>query len=508
MASHVARLRATCAHSVVVSAGDLIGATPLLSSLYHDEPTIEAMNRLGLEIGAVGNHEFDDGMEELLRMRNGGCHPTDAAHTCQGGSVGTPVPFGGAAFDLLSANVTDGRTGRTLLPPWVMREFEGIKVAFIGMTLEGTSSIVTPSAVAGLEFHDEAETANALVPEIRKRGAEAIVVLLHQGGATTGDMNECPGMSGPIVDIVAALDDAVDLVISGHTHRAYVCSLPNRAGRAIPVTSAGSFGRLLTEIDLRLDRRTRDVIAAAATNRVVAHDGVEPAPDLTALVERYRALAAPMADRTIGAVEEDIVSRGDGPRSPLGELIADAQLEATKGPDRGGAVAAFTNPGSVRGDLLYEARGAEGNGTVTRGEVFDVQPFGNTLVTMTLTGRQIYALLDQQWQGQPNVLQVSSSLGYEYTVARSGEVAGRDSGPRVCPGSVRIGGTPLEVDRGYRVTVNSYLAEGGDGFDVLKEGGDRRVGVEDLAALEAYLAAQSPVSPPAPGRVRQVERCR
>jgi len=512
LAAYVAALRARNPNSVVVSAGDLFGASALVSSLYHDEPTIEAMNRLGLEINAVGNHEFDEGRDELLRMQNGGCHPTDSGHTCRGADVATPVPFEGAAFEFLAANVTDRRTGETLFPAYALKDYEGIKVAFVGMTLEGTPALVAPSGVADLDFHDEAETANALVPEIKQRGAEAIVVLVHDGGAITGGINECPGISGPIVGIVAALDDEVDLVISGHTHRAYNCRLPNRAGRAVPVTSAGSFGRLLTEIELTLDARTRDVVAVAARNRVVEHAGVGPLATLTVLAERYRALAAPMVDRAIGTISADIVSGRDAAGgSPLGGLVADAQLEATKPAGRGGAVVAFMNPDGIRGDLIHAPSGAEGEGTVTYGEAFAVQPFGNTLVTMTLTGQQIYDLLEQQWgadQPYARILQISRGFTYQHTFAVAGEFKTQRGVRHVCRGSVRLGGTPVNRRRSYRVTVNSYLAEGGDNFAILKSGVDRQVGGQDLAALEGYLVTHSPVAPPEWGRIRKVEQCR
>jgi 5'-nucleotidase len=509
MAAHVAALKTHNPNTVVVSAGDLIGASPLVSALYHDEPTIEAINRLGLEMSAVGNHEFDEGRDELLRMQDGGCHPTDAGHTCRGADVGTPVPFEGAAFEFLAANVIDRRTGKTLFPAYTLRDFEGIKVAVVGMTLEGTPSLVAPSAVAELDFHDEAATANSLVPEIKGRGSEAIILLLHEGGGTAGGINECPGVSGAIVGIVQSLDDEIDLVISGHTHRAYTCRLPNRAGRAVPVTSAGSFGRLLTETELTLDARTHDVVAVAASNRIVEHAGVRPVASLTALVERYRALSAPIIDRAIGTISADIVSSRDAARgSALGRLIADAQLEATKPARRGGAVAAFVNADGIRADLIHDA---ERDGTVTYGAAFAVLPFGDALVTMTLTGEQIYDLLEQQWgadQPYARILDASKAFAYEHTFDAAGEFATRKGGRHVCPGSVRISGTRVDRRHTYRVTVNSYLAEGGGTFPVLKSGVERRVGGRDLEALGAYLARHSPITPPAAGRIRKVERCR
>src|SRR5437660_8845691 len=259
MATLVKELRAGRKNSIFVAAGDLIGASPFLSALFHDEPTIEALSLMGLEIASVGNHEFDEGRDELLRMQNGGCHPTDG---CQG-----PHPFKGAQFRYLAASTIEKPTGTSLFPPYAVREFDGIPVAFIGLTLKGTANIVSPPGVAGLEFRDEADTVNALIPELKSRSIEAIVVLIHEGGFPTGDYNECPGISGPIVDIVKKLDKAVDVVISGHTHQAYNCTIDGRL-----VTSGDKYGTIVTVIDVKLDPQTRDVISAQANNRIVRLD--------------------------------------------------------------------------------------------------------------------------------------------------------------------------------------------------------------------------------------------
>ncbi len=354
LASHVRRLEATNRNTVVVSAGDLIGASPLLSALFHDEPTIEAMNRIGLDLNAVGNHEFDEGADELLRMQKGGCHPVDGCLDGDG--------FAGAEFGFLAANVVRSDTGRTLLPPYQIRKFQGAKVAFIGMTLEGTPSIVTPSGVAGLEFRDEAETVNALVPELRRRGVESIVVLLHEGGLQPGGIDQCNGVSGPIVDIVQRMSDAVDVVVSGHTHRAYNCQIDGKL-----VTSASSFGRVLTDIDLTIDKGSGDVVVARADNLVVTRD-VPKAGDVTELLDKYRQLAAPLANRVIGSITADVTrSATAAGESALGDVIADAQLAATDGRGEGGAAVAFMNPGGIRADLSYAPSGSEGPGEVTYG---------------------------------------------------------------------------------------------------------------------------------------------
>src|SRR6202045_745077 len=291
MATLVKQLRENRKNTIFVAAGDLIGASPFLSAMFHDEPTIEALSMMGLEVASVGNNEFDEGKDELLRMQNGGCHPTDK---CQG-----PHPFPGAKFQYLAASTIATDTGKTIFPPYEIREFEGIPVAFIGLTLKGTPGIISPVSAAGLEFKDEAETVNALVPELKARGVEAIVVLIHEGGYPTGDYNECPAISGAIVDIVKKFDRAVDLVISGHTHQPYVCEIDGRL-----VTSADKYGTIVTAIDVKLDSVTRDVLSAKADNFIVRTTVYKKDPEQTALLESYEKLAAPIANRRAGSVTE------------------------------------------------------------------------------------------------------------------------------------------------------------------------------------------------------------
>jgi 5'-nucleotidase len=305
MATLVNQLRQGHRNTIFVAAGDLIGASPFLSAMFHDEPTIESLSMMGLAIASVGNHEFDEGKDELLRMQNGGCHPVDH---CQG-----PHPFAGAKFHYLAASTFDN-TGKTILPPYEIREFEGIPVAFIGLTLKGTPGIVSPTGVAGLEFRDEADTVNALVPELKARGVEAIVVLIHEGGTPTGDYNECPAISGAIVDIVRKFDRAVDVVISGHTHQAYVCEIDGRL-----VTSGDKYGTIVTAIDLRLDPATRDVISARADNVIVRTADTAKHSEQTALLESYDKFAAPIANRRAGSVTETLArSPNTAGESPLG----------------------------------------------------------------------------------------------------------------------------------------------------------------------------------------------
>jgi 5'-nucleotidase len=479
MATLVSQLRQDHPNNIFVAAGDLIGASPLLSAMFHDEPTIESMSMMGLAISSVGNHEFDEGKDELLRMQNGGCHAIDK---CQG-----PHPFLGAQFHYLAASTFEKSTGKTIFPPYEIREFQGIPIAFIGLTLKDTPRIVSPDGVAGLEFRDEADTVNALVPELKARGVEAIVVLIHEGGLPTGDYNECPGISGPIVDIVKKFDRAVDVVISGHTHQAYVCEIDGRL-----VTSGDKFGTLVTAIDLKLDPVTRDVVSAKADNVIVRTGTLARDPQQTALLEAYDKMAAPIANRPAGTITETL-SRvpNEAGESPLGDVIADAQLAATRAQGEGAAVVAFTNPGGVRTDLPKKE-----DGTVTYADLFASQPFRNQLVTLTLTGAEIKDMLEQQWLDpkRPRILQVSNGFSYAWDGAKP-------DGERVIAERMTLNGQRIDPAASYRVTVNNYLALGGDGFTVLKQGTEQRFGVYDVDALYGYFRANGPVAPPAASRI-------
>jgi 5'-nucleotidase len=480
MASVVKRLREGHRNSVFVAAGDLIGASPFLSAMFHDEPTIESLSMMGLEISSVGNHEFDEGKDELLRMQNGGCHPLDK---CQG-----PHPFAGAKFHYLAASTVVKDTGKSVFPPYEIKTFDGIPIAFIGLTLKGTAGIISPTSAAGLEFRDEAETVNALVPELKARGVNAIVVLIHEGGFPTGDYNECPAISGPIVDIVRKLDRAVDVVISGHTHQAYVCEIDGRL-----VTSGDKFGTLVTAIDLKLDPATRDIISAKADNTIVRIGAYPKDPEQTALIEAYNKVAAPIANRRAGTVTDTLsrVPNMTTGESVLGDIVADAQLAATREAATGGAVVAFTNPGGIRTDITKKD-----DGTVSYADVFASQPFRNQLVTLSLTGAQIKAMLEQQWldPNRPRILQVSKGFSYAWD-------AKKPTGEHVIAASMKLHGETIEPAKAYRVTVNNYLALGGDGFTALKDGTAAQFGIYDVDALFAYFGANSPITPAPPDRI-------
>ncbi len=523
IAAHVARLKGQNPLNVVVGAGDFIGATPLISALFYDEPAIETLNRIGLEFNAVGNHEFDRGSVELLRLQNGGCKLTNGAidpSSCKGASVGTPVPFEGAKFRWLSANVVTTATGKTLFAPYGVKSFKGVQVAFIGMTLKETPTIVTPAGVAGLEFRDEAATVNALIPELKSQGIEAVVVLVHQGGFQTGtlaDINGCDGaLAGSDIErIVAKLDNAVDLVVSAHSHAAYNCKLPNASGRMIPVTSSSAFGRLLTDIDVTLDPSNKDITAVVATNRLVVRNDPAVVADAAVanIVNSYNGLVSPIANQVIGSITKDLpnTSSDAACNMPAGDLIADAQLSATQPAGFGQAVIAFMNRGGVRSPgFTFASLVGEGNGNVTYGEAFTTQPFGNSLVTMTLTAQDIKNVLEQQFagcrgQGAATTRIMIPSAGFKYTW----------DGAQACDARIRNvtltsgGKTETLVDAGgalaapakiYRVTVNNFMATGGDGFTTLLNGKDLLGGAQDIDALVAFLGGYKAPKPAfAPG---------
>lgn len=512
LAAYIARLKAQNPLNVVVGTGDMISASPLISASFNDEPTIEALNRAGLEFSSVGNHEFDKGSAELLRMQNGGCRMINGAqdpNSCKGGAVGTPVPFEGAKFKYLSANVVSTATGIPLLPAYGVKTFNGVKMGFIGMTLRATPTIVTPTGVAGLEFRDEAQTVNKLVPELRAQGIESIAVLVHEGGFQTGslgDINGCEGnlTDSPIANIVRQLDDAVDLVISAHTHAAYNCKLPNASGRRIRVTSANSYGKLITDIDVTIDPNTRDITAVNAANRLVSRSDPSVTPDagIARIVAAYKNLVDPIANTVIGSIKAALPStRIDGAcNMPAGSLIADSELYATRSGGFGDAVIAFMNGGGVRspGYTFPSTAAAEGDGNVTYGEAFTVQPFGNSLVTMSLTAQDLKDVLEEQFAGCKGQSATSTrfmlpSAGFKYSWDGSKSCNARISNVTM----TRNGSTEVIVDatgaaaspsKTYRVTVNNFMADGGDGYSTFRKGTDRLGGAQDIDATVSFLA--------------------
>jgi 5'-nucleotidase len=514
-----------------ISAGDNIGASQLANGLFHEEPATIVANLMHTDFAAVGNHEFDKGSAELLRIQNGGCHAdgcTGAPYALADG--GTTNTYPGADFQYLSANVTVDATGKTLFPSYGIEKFptslgsSKVKVGFIGEVLKDTPTIVTPTGVAGLTFSDEADAANRAVAALRDRGVKVPVLVLHQGGSQTSGatLNGCAGnlAGSPIVDIASRLDPSIKVIVTGHTHAEYRCTITTNGVTRL-VTSASSFGRALSDITLTIKDTNGQLVAASATNILVKNAlnapgaGVvrqaDPAladPQVQAVVDQYVAASAPLANQVIGSAQGDLtrtqsavngVTLGE---ETLGDVIADAQYEATKAANLGGAQLAFMNPGGIRADLLYNAisGGGEPPGEVTYGEAFTVQPFGNSLVTKTMTGDQIRRLLQQQFAPcSPNpsagnrILQISSTFKYE-----------SDPNAAACAdkiGRMWVNGVEVQPTDTFRVTMNNFLATGGDSFTVFNEGTDALGGAQDIDSFVAYFGAHSPVAVPPLDRI-------
>ena len=505
LTTHLKNARVGHPNTITVAAGDLVGASPLASAAFHDEPTILAMNNLGLSLSSVGNHEFDEGKAELKRLQYGGCRADD-------GCYDPTTPYAGADFRYLAGNVIDDSTHLPLLPPFWIKIIGGQPVGFIGLGLESTPDVVTASGVAGLTFKKEVETAHFYAGLLSALGVKSIVLLVHDGGAPTSPIYnfDCnaggpgAGLTGDFAAVAKALDPRIDVIVSGHSHTSYVCNVPDPNGNPRLVTSAASFGRLYTEINLKIDKRTHDVVrpSATAVNHIVTRD-VAPDPAQTALIAKYAGLIAPVANKPVGYISATILGRGStAPEVPLGDLIADSQLEATSSAATGGAVLAIMNVGGIRSDLAFAQANGEGDGVVTYGDAFAVQPFNNYLTTLTLTGAQLVTLLQQQYSGanaaSPKVLQISAGL--KYTTDRS-----KTGADKIVVSSITVNGSALDQAASYRITVNNFLAGGGDGFAVLTQGTDPLVGELDIDAFTAYLTAHStptaPIAPPAADRI-------
>ncbi|MFN7985278.1 MAG: bifunctional metallophosphatase/5'-nucleotidase [Vicinamibacterales bacterium] len=493
LATHLARARAENPYSILVAAGDLIGASPLVSSMYHDEATIEAMNAMQMSISAVGNHELDEGAPELLRMKRGGCHPVDGC---------APVgKFHGAKYAYLSANIVRTDTHKTLFPPVAIKKIGGVKIGFIGETLHGTPEIVSAKYMKDLEFLDEATTANAYAAQLKRQGVDVVVLLIHEGGRQyqTGpvDPNGCEAFSGGIGTIASRLSADIPVVISGHNHSVYNCRIDGHL-----VTNSGAYGRGLTRITLDIDRASGRVVDSTARNETVTRD-VPRDPAISRIISRYKSLADAQADRVVGSVATSIVRQAnESGESALGDLIADAQLEATRGLPDGGAVVAFMNSGGIRADLVSTPRGHVKAGELTYGELIATQPFGNVVTLMTLSGEQVRRLLEQQFDnprvGSTTMLQVSNGFTYRYRLkAPAGEHVDRTS--------IQIDGRTIAPTDRVRVAASDFLFGGGDGFTVLTSATEV-VGVgSDIDALSAYVAKHSPLRPGPQDRYQRVD---
>lgn len=510
-ADAINKLRAQYPNNAVVSAGDLISASPLTSSLFLDEPTIETMNEIKIDFNAVGNHEFDRGTDELRRLQNGGCQQYTTAKPCQ-----INKDFAGAKFNFLAANVSlKADPKRTLFPAYKIKRYGNIPVAFIGLTLEATPTIVSAAGIKDVDFHDEAETVNSLIPELKKQGVEAIVVVVHEGVAPSTKFNAktCAGLSGPLTGILDRLDTAVDVVVSGHTHQSYICDYSTlNPQKPFLLTSAGQYGTAITNIKLELDGKTGDVIKKDAqqvpiqseaytsgtttVNLTNLYEKFNKTPSIEAILDKYRQAVTTISARIVGTATT-VINRNaaESGETALGNLIADAQQAAALTASNQGSDFTLMNPGGVRADLQTNS-----NNQITFGDVFAVQPFGNSIVTLSLTGQQIRELLEQQWSGanadRPRILQPSKELSYAYKKDATAV-------PRAT--QIMISGQALMDSKSYRVTVNSFIADGGDNFTVLTKGTNRVGGGQDVDALEKYINQNSPVQAPETNRIKVIQ---
>jgi 5'-nucleotidase len=488
-ATHIKNLQGEVRNSVIVGQGDLIGASPIVSALFHDEPTIEVLNKVGMDTTAAGNHEFDEGYKELLRIQRGGCHPVDG---CQ-----FRDPYPGAKFPILGANVTHAKTGLPALPPFWVEIRDGMPIGFIGMPLKDVPILVDPNGIKDIQFGDEVKAANKYANFLDAIGVKSIVLLVHQGDQVTspgGGPNACNvAANNPGSYIATNVSPKIDAVFSGHSHQHYNCVVKDPAGNPRPFIEGLAFGRELSVVDLKIDRRTRDVIRSEtkAENKIVTRT-VTPDPTIQAVIDLAKQKSGPIANKPVGTIGEDILrAQNAAGESALGNMIADSQLAATKA---NGAVLALMNPGGVRADLIYNGSPAgEGNGVVTYGEMFTVQPFGNILQTITLTGAQIKTVLEQQFTAARTfVLQPSAGLKYSWSKTAP-------FGSRVS--DVTLNGVALDPNASYRVTINSFLQGGGDGFSEFTKGTNITGGGIDLDAFSAYLAANPGAKAPAQDRI-------
>jgi 5'-nucleotidase len=463
LAAYLKQREAENKNTLLVHAGDAVGASSPVSALLQDEPTIEFLNKLDFDVGVPGNHEFDEGVDEMLRLIYGGAHPKTGY-------------FRGANFPYVSANVIDKKTGKPILPPYVIKKVKGIPIGFIGVTLSDTPSIVIPSGVAGVTFTDEAEAINEAVKHLKRRGVRAIVVLAHNPGVSNKDGSNA---SGEIVEIAKTVDDEVDVIFAGHNHAYLNAEVDGKL-----LVQSYSYGTAFSDVDVKIDRRTKDIVTKKAEIVTTYQDSIKPDPEITKFIDKYEAKVAPIINQVVGTAKTTItnVQNASG-ESALGNLIADAQRAAMK------TDFAFMNPGGIRANIEQ--------GEVTWGELYNVQPFSNQLVKMTLTGEQIRKLLNQQWQSnQTRMLQIS---GLTYTWDASKPI-----GDKVVD-IYLPNGAKLDPNAEYTVTVNSFLADGGDNFTVLKEGKNREVGPVDLDALIHYIQQlPQPFDAQIEGRIQQL----
>jgi 5'-nucleotidase len=473
LATLIKRLEAQNLNHLLVGAGDMIGNSPLNARLLREESTIAILNEMGMAISSVGNNEFGGGWKEIQRLQRGSCE--------DGGC--TIDEFAGARFQYLAANVIENASGKSILPAYAVKSFGGIPLAFIGLTRRNSLDQTKPYNFDGISFRDEVQTINALVPEIRAQGIEAIVVLLHEGAKNDGPPNDCGAAAVTLTPFIEKIDKAVDVIITAHTHQAYICRLDGRV-----VTQAGNYGRMLTSIDLMLDPATRDVVSAQATNHLVETDALLPDSAVQKLVTRFEKQAALVSERVIGTMTAPVsLAANAAGESPIGLLVADSMLAAFPAAD-----VAFVNPRSVRASITPESI----DGKIRYADAFDVLPHGRRIATLSLSGAQLIELLNLQWKGRTKPAILQPSRGFSYVWRRE------ESGGSVLAESVRLNGRPLDAQTNYRIALDASLAEGGEGFETFKAAQDKRyvAGTIEYDLLARYLSGPGIEAPPG-GRI-------
>ncbi|MEE2031182.1 bifunctional UDP-sugar hydrolase/5'-nucleotidase [Rhodococcus sp. CC-R104] len=482
LAAYVRQLRGQAEHSVLYSVGDTWGSSPLESAMFHDEPTIELLNDLDLTAAALGNHEFDNGYTEVRRLRDGGCHPEQGCRYSDS--------FRGADFPFLGANVTNV-DGTPAALPFSINYIDGIPVGVIGVLPRNTPEYIRADAIEGLQFGDEIEAVDRTADILDALGVRALV-LLYKGDLRAGEGADKCSTDGNATHVATNVSPKVDVIVTSDGESHFNCSYPDALGNPRTVLQGASHGRIISVADLSIDRKSRDVLRdhTVAFNQVITHD-IEPDPQTRQFVDRAVGESSDVAGRPVGRITDHLVREpSHSGESPLGNLVADAQLAAA---EPFGAQIALTNPGGIRADLTYT-----GDGTVTFGQTYAVQPFGNRVQVLELTGAQIDAVLEQQFQeevsGRPLERILAPSHTLRYTLDR---LAPR--GERIR--DISIAGTPLIPETTYSVAVNGFLADGGDGFSVFSEAQRRTGAGHELDALNAYLSDRAPVKPPATDRI-------
>ena len=494
LATHIAEIRAAHPNTLYVDAGDLVGATPVLSNLFYDEPSIEAMNLIGLDVQTVGNHEFDRGQDEILRRAAGGCLDGDCSYRGD-------LEFDGSDFTTLSTNVIVDATGQPLTYPHQIITVAGVDIGFIGVTTVDTPTVVHPAGIEGLTFLPEAEAVNATVPILEDAEVDIIVVLMHEGGRQDGGVDECVNFAGAAAGIIPQFDDAVDVVVTGHTHETYVCDFADGP----LVTQALEYGKMFTEIDLEFAPATGEIVSRSAQNHFVTQT-VTPDPAILALIEHYEALAGEALVEVVGTSEVAIPRTTRSAESAQGNLATDALI------DQYAVDFAFQNSGGLRADLTKEANRVRVKGDwlyeILWEDVLEVWPFGNLVVLAEVDGPTLAAILDNGVHeiGGGRFIQVAG-LRIDYRVADPDA----DPFPRGEIVNVEYWNHPehtdgqpvdLSASASYTIAMNDFMALGGDGYPVL----DDQYTTDPLEiAIRRYLEANSPVHPTVEGRIVDID---